>query len=197
MRHGRQAKSRSGLSNAIGEVPADGMGRLRQSASRLRGLERRDSKTDYNPFISHDFLSVARTVGLGPQPRRLAAHASRRRRHRRHGRRRRPLLRQIAFAGRIRLRPRLGRRLRARRRQLLSEAAGGGAVHAGDRPPPAGAAGRARRRRAQRAGRFTRRHLQALERLVGARHLPDRGRMAAARRARLSAAHPPAVPLGE
>ena len=39
-------------------------------------------------------------------------------------------------------------------------------------PPPAGAAGRARRRRAQRARRFTRRHLQALERLLGARHLP-------------------------
>ena len=52
---------------------------------------------------------------------------------------RRALLSEIAFARRIRVRPRLGRGLRARRRQLLPEAPGVGAVHAGDRPAPAGA----------------------------------------------------------
>ena len=53
--------------------------------------------------------------------------------------RRRALLSEIAFARRIRVRPRLGRGLRARRRRLLSQAPGVGAVHAGDRPAPAGA----------------------------------------------------------
>ena len=41
------------------------------------------------------------------------------------------------------------------------------------------------------------RHLQALERLLRPRHFPDRGGMADAGRARLSAAHAPAVPLDE
>ena len=51
--------------------------------------------------------------------------------------RRRALLSENPFARRIRVRPRLGRGLRARRRRLLSQAAGRGAVHAGDRTPPA------------------------------------------------------------
>ena len=54
------------------------------------------------------------------------------------------------FARRICLRPRLGRGLRARRRRLLPQAAGGGAVHAGDRPSPAGPPRSARRSRARR-----------------------------------------------
>ena len=54
--------------------------------------------------------------------------------------RRRALLRQEPFARRIRVRSRLGRGLRARRRQLLPEASGRRAVHAGDRPPAPGAA---------------------------------------------------------
>ena len=56
--------------------------------------------------------------------------------------RRRALLSEIAFARRIRLRPRLGRGLRARGRRVLPEAPGLGAVHAGDRPAAAGAARR-------------------------------------------------------
>ncbi len=44
------------------------------------------------------------------------------------------LLCKDPLARRIRVRPRLGRGLRARRRQLLSEAPGGGAVYPGDRP---------------------------------------------------------------
>ena len=65
------------------------------------------------------------------------------------------------------------------------------------RPPAAGATRRARRRGAQCARGPARRHLQALERLLRPCHLPDRGRMADARCARLSAAHAPPVPLGE
>ncbi len=128
---------------------------------------------------------------------RLAADASSRRSGRRNAPWRRALLRQIAFAGRIRLRSRLGRRLRTRRRQLLSQTSGGGAVHAGHRSPPAGALGRARRRRAKRTRRPACRHLQAFQCVLCARHLSARGRMADAWRARLSAAHPPPVPLGE
>ena len=67
--------------------------------------------------------------------------------------RRRALLPEIPFAGRIRLRSRLGRCLYARRRALLPEAPGLGPVHAGDRSAPA------RRRRARAAG--ARRHLVA------------------------------------
>ena len=111
---------------------------------------------------------------------------------------RRALLSEIAFARRIRVRPRLGRGLRARRRRVLSEAAGFGAVHAGDRPPAAGAAGATCRADPRRTDRR-----------------PDRARAAGTRprrstspscpsaecrlpgRQRLSAPHRPAVPLGE
>ena len=72
-------------------------------------------------------------------------------RTRRRAARRGALLPQGAFAGRVRLRPRLGRRLRARRRPLLSEAPGRRALHAGDRPAPA-----RRRRRPSRQPRARR-----------------------------------------
>jgi len=46
------------------------------------------------------------------------------------------LLPEITLAGRIRVRPRLGRRLRTGRRALLSEAAGLGSVYPGGRSAP-------------------------------------------------------------
>ena len=59
------------------------------------------------------------------------------------------------------------------------------------RPGPQAEAVRGGARR--RAGR----HLPALGRVLGPRHLPDRAGMGAAGRARLPQAHPSAVPLGE
>ena len=55
-------------------------------------------------------------------------------------RRLRALLPEVAQPGRVRVRPLLGRGLRAGRRALLSQAADRGAVHAGARAPAAGAA---------------------------------------------------------
>ena len=193
MHHGRQPKSpsrlstRSAMSRPRPGTPAPIRRPQRAPAD---GAEIRD----YNPFISHDFLSSLELSGsvrnrAGWQPMHLVAEA------RRHDRRRRALLRQIALAGRIRLRPRLGRRLRARRRRLLSEAPGRGAVHAGDGPPAAGAA-RASSRRVRDAlaelladickrSNASSVHVTFLTedewQLLGL--------------ARLSPAHPPAVPL--
>ena len=104
-----------------------------------------------NPFVSHDFLSSledSNSVGAatGWQPRHLLAEDDER-----HPGRRRALLCEVPFARRIRLRPRLGRGLRARRRRLLPQAAGGGAVHAGARPAPARPPRPPGRRRARRA----------------------------------------------
>ena len=155
------------------------------------------SALPYNPFISHDFLSVARGLGIVGGAHRLAAAASRRRGRERRGARRRALLSQVAFARRIRVRPRLGRGLRARRRRLLSQAAGLGAVHAGDRPPPARGARPPQPRGRGRAGAGAGRARAAARGLLGARHLHARARVAPPRRARLPAAHRPAVPLGE
>ena len=128
----------------------------------------------------------------GWQPRHLLAEDAER-----HAAGRRALLCEEPFARRICLRPRLGRGLRARRRRLLPQAAGGGAVHAGDRPSPAGPPRPAGRRRARRARRRARRDHHGQRAVLGARHLPDRAGMARARRARLPAAHRPAIPLGE
>ena len=63
-------------------------------------------------------------------------------------------LRQEPQPGRVHLRPGLGARLGARRRQLLPEAPGRGALHPGDRPPlpdPAGPRGRRAGPRCSRA----------------------------------------------
>ena len=82
------------------------------------------------------------------------------------------------FARRIRLRPRLGRGLRARRRRLLPQAAGGGAVHAGDRPAPARPPRPAGRSRARRPRRCAGRDHHRERAVLGPRHLPDRAGMA-------------------
>ena len=65
----------------------------------------------YNPFISHEFLSsLERSQSVGGRCRLATAAPAGRRRQRNSGRRR-PLLREVPFARRIRLRPRLGRGL--------------------------------------------------------------------------------------
>ena len=144
------------------------------------------------------FLSCARSrrdsvrARTGWQP-----HAPHRRGRRRRNPGRRALLCEIAFARRICLRPRLGRGLRARRRQLLSQAAGLGAVHAGDRAPPARAARPAGARPC--APRSPMRSIDICRRsrrLLRARHLPDRGGMGAPRRARLPASAPISSSIG-
>ena len=63
--------------------------------------------------------------------------------------------------------------LRARRRALLPEASGGGAVHAGDRAAPA-APSRGRARCGRSAGRRDGRGGAAAQGLLAPRHLPDR-----------------------
>ena len=117
---------------------------------------------------------------------------------RRRGARRGALLSEIALARRIRVRPRLGRGLRARRRRVLPQAPGLGAVHAGDRPPAAGAALARRRQDARWPDRRPDRALPPARGLVGAFHLPAASRNAQALvEPRLPAPHRPAVPLGE
>ena len=107
---------------------------------------------------------------------------------------------KLHSAGRIRLRPRLGRRLRAGRRALLSQAADRRAVHARARAPPAGAA-------RTRSGGTAQALLAAggaprLCERIGVSsvhvHLPHRGRVDVRSAAqRLPAAHRPAVPLAQ
>ena len=141
-------------------------------------------------------LEESQSVGgrTGWQPRHLLAEDAERR-----AARRRALLREDPLARRIRLRPRLGRGLRARRRRLLPQAAGRGAVHAGDRAracwcgPARCADGGARTALADALVEIT----EASE--LSSAHvtfLTEAG-MARARRARLPAAHRPAIPLGE
>ena len=101
------------------------------------------------------------------------------------------------FARRIRVRRRLGRGLRARGRQLLPKAAGVGAVHARDRAAPAGRAGAASRCDPRRARLRPRRACAIARSVLGACDVRADRRMEASRRARLSPAHRPAVPLGE
>ena len=144
----------------------------------LAGTSRGDPANGYNPFLSYDFLSaleesgcaVPRTGWQGQHLRLEAADGQTARRG--------ALLREIAQPGRICLRPWLGGRLRARRRPLLSQAAGFGAVHAGDRPAPAGQPRRRRRavqgsarRRAEGGDRAARRFLGACDLRARRRHV--------------------------
>ena len=78
---------------------------------------------------------------------------------------------------RIRLRPRLGRGLRARRRPVLPQAPGLGAVHAGDRPAAAGPPVARCRQGARRPDRRPARALPQARGLVGPLHLPAGGGM--------------------
>ena len=102
-----------------------------------------------NPFISHAFLkaledsgSATRETGWLPQHLLLEDSGG-------HADRLHALLSEIAQPRRICVRPWLGRRLSARRRPLLSEAASLDPLHAGDRAAPAGP----RRRRARASAR--------------------------------------------
>ena len=74
-------------------------------------VEATSQEPTYNPFISYDFLdaleaSGSATARTGWQPQHLLAETAGRR-----ASRRRALLSEIAFARRIRVRPRLGRGL--------------------------------------------------------------------------------------
>src|SRR5262249_54404022 len=128
---------------------------------------------------------------------RLATHALVGGRTLRRRGRRRSLLRQVPFPGRIRLRPWLGGRLRARRRQLLSQAPGRSPVHTGERPPPAGTSRPAIGYDPRGFGGRPRRSVPPLAGLLGSRDIPDRAGMGATRLAWLSQAHASPVPLGE
>ena len=110
----------------------------RDEWDQFSGASRDNCETPYNPFVSFDFLSILEESGCAVRKTGWQGHHLRLEDAERHAARRGALLCEVAQPGRICLRPRLGRRLRARRRKLLSEAAGVGAVHAGDRPSPAG-----------------------------------------------------------
>ena len=110
-------------------------------------------------------------------------------------------VREVAQLRRIRVRPRLGERIRARRRQLLSEAAGRRSVQPGPRSAPPGASGQRWRGVARRecgARRRVRAGLRgtAVSRPSMSRSAPE-ATGSALRRSRLAAAHRHAVPLGE
>ena len=107
-----------------------GSTRSRQRVGRLRRRRRRAAGRS----LHHLALPAgARGVGLGRPRHRLDAAAPRRPRRRPRDRGD-AALRQEPQPGRVHLRPQLGACLGARRRRLLPQAAGGGAVHAGDRP---------------------------------------------------------------
>ena len=141
-----------------------------------------------NPFITHAFLVIAGSIFFGRRADRLAAAPPAGRSVRWHSARCRALLREEPFPRRICLRPRLGRGLRARRRRLLPQAPGRGAVHPGDRPPPARSPWTAGASRPRRSGGRPRRDHHRQRPVLGARDLPHRAGMARARRARLPAA---------
>ena len=86
------------------------------------------------PLPGPRFSLVAGRIGRRVAQDRVAWPASRPRRSRRQAGGDLPVLPQVPLDGRIRVRPRLGGCLRARRRALLPEAPGLGPVHAGDRP---------------------------------------------------------------
>ena len=166
------------------------VGRLRQSA----GLSAAESGRAVQPVHVACFPQFARGVGLGRRP-----HRDGRRRtcssriHR--GVSSPPLrLSQEPQHGRVRVRPCLGRRLRARRRALLSEAAGRRALHAGDRAAAARRRGRPRGR-ARGADRGPARAAQADPGLVAPCDLSDRRGRAASRARRVPDPPRRAVPF--
>jgi hypothetical protein len=109
--------------------------------------------SDYaaNPFVAYDFLDIAEESGLRLAAHRLGAAASRGARTRpAPWRRSLPLYLKSHSQGEYIFDHSLGRRLRARRRALLSQAGRRLAVLAGDRAAAAGAG----RRRRELAGRM-------------------------------------------
>ena len=96
---------------------------------------------------------------------------------------------------RVHLRPRLGRRLRARRRALLPQAADRGPVHAGHGAAADGGTRRRPRGDRARAVGGRRRGRAPARGVLAARQLPRRGAVAAPGRGRAAAAHRRAVPL--
>ena len=114
---------------------------------RRRRLGRARRRGD--PFLSHAFLAALEDLGQRRPRHRLDARCRSWSRTRPAPLAAAPGLSQEPQPGRICVRPRLGRRVGARRRALLSQAAGRGAVHAGARAAaarrqPAAAARRAR-----------------------------------------------------
>ena len=140
----------------------------------------------------------SRNSGCASEPHRLGPAAPCRRATGR-GSRRHAALPEVPQPGRIHLRPRLGRRLRAGRRQLLSEAAGRRAVHAGDRAPRLlVAAGRRRRRGARRpAGRGADARPSATAPRRSTSTSRTEERVGGMGEQGLAAARGPAIPLGE
>ena len=149
---------------------------------------------DGNPFVSHAFLSALEDSGSANAAHRLAAAARGAARRGRPGRGGGADVRQVAQLRRIRVRPRLGARAGTRRRRLLSEAAGRGAVQS-RRPGRACCAIRmpaCRWRRWLGVGAG----VPVARPVVGARHVLHRSRMAGAGRGRLAAARSACSSIG-
>ena len=153
---------------------------LARIASGVAGLNAGawDGLAGGDPFLSHAFLSALEdsgSVGPGtgwtPAPILIEDDAA--------PRRRRARLSQDPQPGRICVRPRLGRRVGARGRAILSEAAGRGAVHAGAGPAAA-------RRPAAAAARRHRSGDGAERPVVRAHHLHRRAGRRRSRAARLA-----------
>ena len=147
-----------------------GVGRVRQPAGTFRNRRRRRA---LQPFRHPRLSARAGSVGLDRRAVGMDAGARGRRGRRRPDRRRGAVLSQKPQPGRVRLRPRLGGRLRAGGRALLPEASGRGPFHARDGTAPA-CRPRRSRRRARGSGRGPARGPAADRGLVDPRHLPDR-----------------------
>ncbi len=113
--------------NPIGAFGGFRFGHRRRCLERLRQSGRRGGAPSVHTLR---ILHGARRIGLGPSPHGLAALSSDRRSRRPH-RRHPAALPEKPFAGRICVRPWLGRSVRARGRRVLSQAPGFRAVHAG------------------------------------------------------------------
>ena len=147
------------------------------------------------PFLSHAFLAALEASGSACQETGwLPLHVG--------GRAGRPPARlradvsQEPLLWRVRVRLGLGQRVRARRRALLSEAAGGGAVHPGAGAAPA-AGTRCRAGGAHGARPWPGRGRRAARRVVAARHLLPGIRMGVPRGRGTAQAPGGAVPLAQ
>ena len=194
-RRGRSRRDRrgEGLVHLGAAYPLKGMADresevlARIASGRCRARRRRLGRAGRRRSVPQPRLPLgARGFGQRRAGHRLDAGADPDRGRRVASRRRRARLSQEPQPGRICVRPRLGRGVGARRRAILSQAPGRGAVHAG-----AGTA--AARTPAAAAARRDRSGDRAERPVFGAHHLHRRGRRGRMRAARL--ADPPRHPI--
>ena len=180
-----QEKSSVSVLGGIGEVAASDWDRVAIAARSAR----QSICLPCLPQSARRCRRCLRSHGMG-----AAASGSRRGRHRH---RSHALLPEVPQPRRVHLRLRLGRRLRAGRRPILSQAPGRGAFHACARPPPSCPDRRWRGRTRAHADRRCNRACTASRSVITAHHVCIGRRVDQAWPTGASATHGSAVPLAE